>query len=370
MSPSFGKERFSELIYAKFCCFDRPFIRGSVMYLTPGLKPFSPENKQKGLMIFIFVIFFTLNTGKTLKIIPSEAFRGRSKSVIIVPSSHYSHFCICVPKKKDESNFFRLLSNRSYIFNHTIHRTLAFNACGTYFDTSIIYYTIPFWNLKAGPTFPAGISSCWGLCSMVLWAAGDVCWPRCGDGAPELTGDIGWGIWGADTCGFLPEAFLTEPFFIAKNAGYHMAISGRTETNISLCTKLNLKGSHDNQGATEACCAKNHIYAKSPAGASFQFSWHWEGWLHLYTLTLLQHSPRDRLSCSVLAAHLPPVLQAVAYTKSGRSGDTLSSDRQSWQGHKQRIGSQLFLPKVEITHFAARRTNTKQKRKAVEKKKK
>lgn len=35
----------------------------------------------------------------------------------------------------------------------------------------------------------------------------------------------------------------------------------------------------------------------------------------------------------------------------------------------QRIGSQLFLPKVEITHFAARRTNTKQKRKAAEKKK-
>lgn len=91
---------------------------------------------------------------------------------------------------------------------------------------------------------------------MLLWAAGGACWPRC-DVAPELAGDIGWGIRDTDACGFLPEYFLTEPFIIARNAGYHMAISGRTETNISLCRKLNLKGLHDNQGATEA--AKNHI---------------------------------------------------------------------------------------------------------------
>lgn len=76
---------------------------------------------------------------------------------------------------------------------------------------------------------------------MLLGAAGGVCGPRCGDVAPEVTGDIGWGIWDADACGFLSAAFLTEPFFIARNAGYHMATPGGTETIISLCRKLNLK---------------------------------------------------------------------------------------------------------------------------------
>lgn len=123
-----------------------------------------------------------------------------------------------------------------------------------YLDTCIIYYTIPFWNLTAAPGFSAGISHCWILCSMLLAAAGGVCWPRCGDVAPEVTGGIGWAVWDADACAFLPVAFLTEPFFMATNAGYHMAIPARTETITSLCRKLNLKGLHDNKEA-----AKNHI---------------------------------------------------------------------------------------------------------------
>lgn len=87
---------------------------------------------------------------------------------------------------------------------------------------------------------------------MFLAAAGGVCWPRCGRVAPEGTGDIGRGIRDPGASGFLPGIFLTEPFFIARNAGYHMAIPGRSETSISLCRKLNLKGLHGNKGATEA----------------------------------------------------------------------------------------------------------------------
>lgn len=76
---------------------------------------------------------------------------------------------------------------------------------------------------------------------MFLGAAGGVCWPRCADVAPGLTGDIGRGILDADASGFLTGAFLSEPFFMARNAGDHMAIPARTETVISPCRKLNLK---------------------------------------------------------------------------------------------------------------------------------
>lgn len=61
-----------------------------------------------------------------------------SKSLIILHSFHYYHFHIWVPK--DESKFFRVLSNRSYIFNHTVHRTLAFYAFSMYFYTSSYLY--------------------------------------------------------------------------------------------------------------------------------------------------------------------------------------------------------------------------------------
>lgn len=58
---------------------------------------------------------------------------------------------------------------------------------------------------------------------MLLQADGEVCWLR-GDGdlVLELTGDIGLGVREADICGFLHNAFLMEPFFIAKNTEYHM----------------------------------------------------------------------------------------------------------------------------------------------------
>lgn len=88
-----------------------------------------------------------------------------------------------------------------------------------------VIYTIPLWNLysKAASTFSAVISSRWCLHSMLLQADGEVCWLR-GDGdlVLELTGDIGLGVREADICGFLHNAFLMEPFFIAKNTEYHM----------------------------------------------------------------------------------------------------------------------------------------------------
>lgn len=71
---------------------------------------------------------------------------------------------------------------------------------------------------------------------MLLQADGDACWLR-GDGdlVLGLTGDIGLGVREADVCGFLLNAFLSEPFFIARNTEYHMINIWKNRKNPSAC---------------------------------------------------------------------------------------------------------------------------------------
>lgn len=97
------------------------------MYLTPT---FFPEIEQKGSMIFIFVVFFTLNTGKTLKMIPHKHLQEGVSLSLFSPAfiTPISTFEI---KKKIKANFLGFFSTAhpSLITQFTEHWLLTPVVC-------------------------------------------------------------------------------------------------------------------------------------------------------------------------------------------------------------------------------------------------